>query len=57
MCGQMETQLPTIVRLYFFSLSLFFVIPGPGMYGIMDTKTATSSTLFSDDSLHWKTEG
>ena len=38
MCGQMETQLPTIVRLYFFFLSFIFVIPNPGMYGLMDTK-------------------
>ena len=38
MCGQMKTQLPSIVRLYFFFLSFIFVIPNPGMYGLKDTK-------------------
>ena len=33
-----------------FPYSLSF--PVPGMYGLMDIKTTTSSTLFSDDSLH-----
>ena len=33
MCGQMETQLPSIVRLYLFSLSLFFYFRDVCTYG------------------------
>ena len=43
--------------LFLFPFLYFLSFPVPGMYGLMDIKTATSSTLFSGDSLHCKTEG
>ena len=38
--------------LFLFLFLILLLFPVPGMYGLMDTKTAISSTLFSDDSLH-----